>query len=64
MRKSKLTDADRAIVLLQNGKVVDMNITSSGLWYIVEYDGLRYSIHTTMKKTIITLVGKADGEKT
>lgn len=64
MGKSKLTDADRAIVLLQNGKVVDMNITSSGLWYIVECDGLRYSIHTTMKKTIITLVGKADGEKT
>lgn len=64
MAKSKVTDADRARILLEDGEIVCMDITSSGGWYIVECYGLRYTIQTTSKKTIITMVGKADGKKT
>lgn len=64
MAKSKLTDADRAKILLEEGKIVNYDITSSGGWYIVECYGLRYTIQITAKKTIITLVGKADEQKT
>lgn len=64
MAKSKVTDADRAKILLADGKIVCGDITSSGSWYVVECYGLRYTIQTTPKKTIITMVGKANGEKT
>lgn len=64
MAKSKLTDADKAKILLEDGKIVGMDISSSGGWYIVECYGLRYTIRTTPKKTIVTMVGKAYGEKT
>lgn len=64
MRKSKVTDADRARILLADGNVVAMDISSSGAWYVVDCYGLRYTIRTTSKKTIVTMVGKADGQKT
>lgn len=64
MAKSKVTDVDRARILLEDGEIVCMDITPSGCWYVVECYGLRYTIQTTSKKTIITMVGKADGKKT
>lgn len=64
MAKSKVTDSDRAKILLADGKIVGISMTSSGGWYIVECYGLRYTIQKTSKKTIVTKVGKADGEKT
>jgi hypothetical protein len=64
MAKSKVTDADRARILLADGNVVAMDISSVEARYIVEHYGLRYVIRQTPKKTIITMVGKADGQKT
>lgn len=64
MRKSKITDADRARILLEDGHIVAIDISSEGALYIVECYGLRYVIRQTAKKTIITMVGKADGQET
>lgn len=64
MRKSKTTDEDRARILLADGDVIAMDISSEGALYIVECYGLRYVIRQTAKKTIITTVGNAHGKET
>lgn len=64
MKKSKVTDAERARILLADGNVVAMNISSEGTCYVVECYGHRYVIRQTAKKTIITTAGKANGQKT